>query len=90
MELAYKSTQEMRESQSSKTDADAAFDESWVLAELIALGPQALIEQVACVDNRLDSAGEHPPAWQILGNGQAQRRVIVLIEALIWIKTDGG
>ena len=57
--------------QDSETDADAAFDESWVLAELIALGPQALIEQVACVDNRLDFAGEHPPAWQILSNGQA-------------------
>ena len=76
--------------QISEADVDPAFEQSGILTELGVLGTLALIQQVAGIKDGLNLAGEHPPGWQILRYGNAQSRIVIFHQPLVWVQTRRG
>src|SRR5436305_2019933 len=61
----------------SELDADTAFEQSRVLADLRSWRPKRLVEEVTGVENRLNLAWEHSAGRQVLSNRNAEGRVVV-------------
>ena len=76
--------------QSLEADVDAALNKPGILADLVALRADAFIKKVPGVDDCLNSTRKHAPPGQVLRDGQAERRIVVLFEPLIWIEANGG
>jgi len=67
-------------------DVDAAFDQPRVLPDLSSGSAESLIQEVPCIQNRLDPAGKHPECRKVLRYGKAESRIVVFHQTLVRIQ----